>query len=271
VIFNDYRNKAVLITGGTAGIGLATGLAFARHGARVYLTHRWASADEQAIKSRFEDEGCPEPVILEADASSREDTLNLIREIRKSHASIEAFISNVSFGHISKSPRDLDRRSLLISLKYSTWPILDYLKTIKAEMGKYPRYAVAMSSKGPDSYHFGYDFIAASKIALEILCRQLTAALIHEDIRINALAPNPVFTQSFEATFGPDFKPYLETQLGQYGRWYIILPEEVARAALALCGGGMDAMKGQVLKLDRGCCFSESLYRIYAFNTGKCD
>ena len=46
---NDFTGKAVLITGGTKGIGLATGLAFARHGAHLYLTHRWSSADEDEV------------------------------------------------------------------------------------------------------------------------------------------------------------------------------------------------------------------------------
>ena len=47
----DYRGKAVLVTGGTDGIGKATGLAFGAFGAQVYLTHRWGSADEDALRA----------------------------------------------------------------------------------------------------------------------------------------------------------------------------------------------------------------------------
>ena len=54
MVFNDFENKAVLITGGTAGIGLATGLAFGRLGAQVYLTHRWGSADNDEVRAKFE-------------------------------------------------------------------------------------------------------------------------------------------------------------------------------------------------------------------------
>ena len=46
---NKLDGKAVLITGGTDGIGRACGLLFARQGAHVYLTHRWGSADEDAL------------------------------------------------------------------------------------------------------------------------------------------------------------------------------------------------------------------------------
>ncbi|HEY0136691.1 MAG TPA: SDR family NAD(P)-dependent oxidoreductase, partial [Nannocystis sp.] len=67
--FNDFTGKAVLITGGTRGIGLACGLAFARHGARVILTHRWGSADEGELRAKFAELGAPEPMIVEADVS----------------------------------------------------------------------------------------------------------------------------------------------------------------------------------------------------------
>ena len=49
----DFRDKVVLVTGGTRGIGLAVGLAFGRAGASVYLTHRCGSADEAVIRERF--------------------------------------------------------------------------------------------------------------------------------------------------------------------------------------------------------------------------
>ncbi|MBW2459344.1 MAG: SDR family NAD(P)-dependent oxidoreductase, partial [Deltaproteobacteria bacterium] len=45
MLLNDFRDKAVLITGATKGLGLAIGKAFGAEGAHVYLTHRWGSAD----------------------------------------------------------------------------------------------------------------------------------------------------------------------------------------------------------------------------------
>jgi len=267
LIFNDYTNKAVLITGGTAGIGLATGLAFGRVGAQVYLTHRWGSEDNEEIKNQFKERGFIEPVIIEADASNKEDTQSLVETIAKNHPSIETFISNVAFGHVSKRPTDLERRSLLATLKYNAWPVLDYLKEIKRVTGKFPRYVIGMSSRGPETYLQGYDFIAASKAALESICKRLTALLIKEDIRINVLCPNTILTKSFEATFDPEFKYHLENSLGKYGNYFVIKPDKVANVAVALCGGGMDAIKGQVLNLDQGACFSENLNMVYKYFT----
>ena len=65
--------RCVLVTGGTRGIGLATGLAFGRLGASAVLTHRWGSADEDAIRVAFAEAGAPEPDIVEADAGHGPD------------------------------------------------------------------------------------------------------------------------------------------------------------------------------------------------------
>ena len=58
---NALQGKAVLITGGTMGIGLATGLAFARQGAVCTLTHKWGTADEDEVRQLFVQEDLQPP------------------------------------------------------------------------------------------------------------------------------------------------------------------------------------------------------------------
>lgn len=257
---NDLTDKAVLITGGTDGIGLATGLAFARHGAHVYLTHRWGSSDENEIRAKFTAIGAREPAIVEADVSADEDTEALMELIKRDHDALEVFISNVSFAHISKHHSDLSKKGLKRSINYSAWPLVGYLQAAKAAFGRLPRYAVGMSSRGPEYFLPGYDFVAASKAVMETLCQYLTTELLGEDIRINILRANPVETKSLEATFGPEFSPFCR-------KWYcdgfFIAPEEVADAALGLCSGWMDGVKGQILLLDRGLGFADNVVRLF--------
>lgn len=257
---NDLSGKAVIITGGTHGIGLATGLAFGRLGAHVFLTHRWGSADEDELRKQFADVGAPAPQILEADVSVDEDTEALLEKVKANHDAVEVLISNVSFAHVSKHHTDLSRKALQRSLTYSAWPFVSYLQKIHATFGRYPRYSVGMSSRGPEYFLPGYDFVAASKAVMETFCRYLTADLLAEDIRINVIRANPVETASLEATFGPEFKPVC-TRL--YDEGFFVTPEEVADAAVALCSGLMDSVKGQVLLLDRGYGFNDNVVRLF--------
>jgi len=258
---NKLDGKAVIITGGTDGIGRACGLLFARHGAHVYLTHRWGSADEDELRAEFRAVGAREPEIVEADASLDEDTEALMQRVKREHDGVEAILSNVSFAHVSKSHEDLDKKSFLRSLGYSAWPFVSYLQAAHHAFGRYPRYAIGMSSRGPEYFLPGYDFVAASKTVMESFCRYLTADLLSEDIRINVLRANPVETRSLEATFGPEFAPFCRKY---YGDGFFVTPDEVAAAALGLCSGLMDGVKGQVLLLDRGFGFADNVVRLFS-------
>jgi NAD(P)-dependent dehydrogenase (short-subunit alcohol dehydrogenase family) len=259
-MINDLSGKAVLITGGTMGIGLATGLAFARQGATAWLTHRWGSADEAAVLKRFADENLPTPHIVQADVVNKEETEELLGQIKRHHEHVEAFISNVSFGMVVESLDDYALRSLFRSIEYSAWPMYQYAAEIHKLFGKWPRYVVGLSSGGPDHYYKNYDFVAASKAVMETMCRYLSYRLFDEDIRINVVRSRLVRTESLRATFGRDFEAFAErfNMKRQF-----ISEEEVANSILALCSGLMDGVRGQVLMVDRGTTFFDNLMRLY--------
>src|SRR5258706_14720496 len=109
---NDLRGKAGLITGGTMGLWLATGIAFARQGALCTLTYKWGTANLEEIFVKLRDENLPAPDIIEADVIHGGDTDALLQQVRQRHDHIEAFISNVSFGEVVKGLVDYKLESL---------------------------------------------------------------------------------------------------------------------------------------------------------------
>jgi NAD(P)-dependent dehydrogenase (short-subunit alcohol dehydrogenase family) len=255
----DYREKVVLITGGTRGIGLATGLAYGRLGANVVLTHKWGSADEDKILEVFSAVGAPAPMIAEADAGSPEDTQALVESIHKKYARVDVFISNVAFAQIVKNLDDYQKRALLRSIDYSVWPMVEYTRQIKAIVGQYPRYVIGLSSIGPDKYTANYDFVASSKAVMETLCRYLAFRLGPEGVRVNVVRAALVRTESLDATMGPECVPFIE----RFDPSMFVTVEEVANAILALTSGLMDAMNGQVLSVDHGAPFYDNIMRLY--------
>jgi NAD(P)-dependent dehydrogenase (short-subunit alcohol dehydrogenase family) len=257
---SQLQGKAVLITGGTMGIGLATGLAFARQGAHCILTCKWGTAGEDAIRRRYCAEGLPEPVIVTADVANEADTEALLEQIRARHDAVEVFVSNVSVALVVASLEDYAQRSLFTGIEYSAWPFYGYTRKIRQVFGKYPRYVVGLSSGGPDYFYKNYDFVAATKAMMETLCRYMNYRLFSEDVRINVVRSRLVRTESLRSTFGPDFEDFAERFNMSH---QFISCEEVANAILALCSGLMDGVSGQVLMVDRGTTFSDNLMRIY--------
>src|SRR5215831_15448378 len=114
----SFAGRTVLVTGGTRGLGLATGLAFGRFGARCVLTHRWGSADEDAISAMFANAGSLLPSIVQADVSNDADTDALLRRMHDELQCerVDVFVSNVAFAQIVRSLDDYQKRSFHRSL-----------------------------------------------------------------------------------------------------------------------------------------------------------
>lgn len=259
-MIEDLSGAHVLVTGGTKGLGLATALAFGRVGARCTLTYRWGSADEDEVRQRFHELGAPEPSIIQADAASEDDTRSLLAELRQRTDRIDVLVANVAGAPLMNSLDDYTAHGLQQSLRYSVWPLVGYLKEIRATFGHLPRSVVAMSSTGPDHFAPSYDLVAASKAMLETLCRYLHYRLRSEGVRVNVVRSRFVRTDSLDDAFGPELSA-LAARLG-CERWAIDA-DEVASVVLALCSNLCSAVGGQVLTVDRGATFFDNVGWLY--------
>ena len=244
----DLKQKGVLITGGTRGLGRAMGLEFARAGASVFLTHRWGSTDEDELAAEFTQEGLPAPHVLEADVSDADATRELLGTVRERAGDLHTIVSNVAFSKVVNELGDLKKKSLDLSLSYSAWPLVDLVQASEEVFGRYPPYVIAISSDGGEVCHAGYDFAGASKAVLETLVRYLSLRLKEHGTRVNALRPGFLDTDSSRATFGADNVDRLaEERPGLF-----LDTRSVARTAVGMASGCFDAVTGQVIVVDEG-------------------
>jgi NAD(P)-dependent dehydrogenase (short-subunit alcohol dehydrogenase family) len=244
----DFEGDAVIVTGGTRGLGKALGMEFSRAGATVFLTHRWGSVDEAELRAEFESASLPVPNIVESDASDPQATRSLMRMVANHSGTLAAAISNVAFAQIVDDIGGLKRASLELSLRHSTWPVLDLVHAAREVLGHYPRYVLGISTLGADLCLPGYDMVGIAKAALESLCRYLALRLRDEGVTVNAIRCGPLDTAGSRATFGDAvFDSGVLQQTG-----LIMDPHDVARACVALCSGLMDSVTGQVIAVDEG-------------------
>ena len=257
----DLNQETVLITGGTMGIGLACGLAFATRGAKCVLTYKWGTADEDEVRGHFAQRQARMPDIVRADVANADDTAALMRHLRETTDGVGVFVSNVSAALMIGSLEDYSLRSLCRSIEYSAWPICDYTSTLFDAFGRYPRYVIGISSTGVDRYARGYDFMAASKAVMETLCRYLSYRLEASDVRINVVRASYVRTLAVEDTFGKEFAAFADRFMPPESA---IEPEEVAGVVVALASGLLDGVSGQILTVDRGVTFIDNILGLYA-------
>ena len=257
----DLRDTTVIVSGGTRGLGKAIGLEFGRAGAKVVLTHRWGSTGEAELLAEFQQQRARQPSIIECDASDQAATRELIAAVVQETGSVDVVVSNVAFAKVVDEIADMKRRSFELSLAYSAWPVVDLVQAAQEVSGRYPRYVLGISSNGNEICHPGYDLAGASKAVLETLCRYLAIRLKQQGVRVNAIRPGFLDTQSSHATFAD---AAMETARERVEGFFLD-PRVVAQACVALCSGLLDGVTGQVIAVDEGW----SLVSPLAFLTGQ--
>jgi NAD(P)-dependent dehydrogenase (short-subunit alcohol dehydrogenase family) len=248
VIVPGLQGATVLVTGGTRGFGKAVGIEFARAGASVYLTHRWGSTDEDELAAVFRAGGLPAPRIIESDVGDPEATRELMAILKAEAGALDVVISNVAFAKVVRDLEDMRRSTFELSLKYSAWPVVDLVQAAHETFNRYPSYVVGVSSGGGEICYDGYDLAGPAKAVLETLCRYLAYRLKPHGVRVNAIRPGLLDTDSSRATLGDEAVDTVKNQLGDF----LLDPHNVARVCVALCSGLMDSVTGQVIAVDEG-------------------
>ena len=238
--------KVAVITGATAGIGLAIAKRFVAEGAYVFVTGRRQSALDAAVAEIGRN-----VTGVRGDASVLADLERLYAAVGGQGRRIDVLVANAGGGGGSARIDGCHRRAV----RRLRGP------DVPRHLLHRPARVAAAERRGDDrpgvvdrgrQRHGGAGIYNASKAAVRSLARTLTVELKERGIRVNAVSPGPTDTQGF-ANFagerGAEFREHLAAVIpvGRIGR-----PEEVASAALFLASGESSFIAGVELVVDGG-------------------
>ncbi|MFS8204200.1 SDR family NAD(P)-dependent oxidoreductase [Streptomyces sp. CWNU-52B] len=241
-------NKVALVTGGSAGLGLAIARRFAGEGAHVYITGRRKEALEAAKASI---EGQVTAVV--ADVTVSGDLDELVEAIRQESGHLDVIVANagsierMNFGAVTEDhfdhAFDVNARGTLFTVQKA----LPILRT----GGSIVLLGSITAFKGDP----GAGAYSAAKAAVRSYARTWAAEFGDRGLRVNVLSPGPIDTLIIDGQaeyFGQDpvaLRTHMSTlvPMGRLG-----LPEEIAGGALFLASDESSFMTGAELCIDGG-------------------
>jgi len=241
------ENKVAVITGGSAGIGLATAKLFAAQGAKVAITGR----NLENLNKAVEEIGSG-AIGVQSDSANLADLENLYKTVEEKLGKVDVLIANAALyllAPLADFTEEMFDKQSNVNFKgtfFTVQKALPYLLDGAAIV----LVSSVVNEKGVPN-HASY---SATKAAIRSLGRSFAAELLPRKIRVNVLSPGPVDTDVFDqATKNKEEAVALKANMGEFTPIKrVARPEEIAAAALYLSSEESAYMIGAELLLDGG-------------------
>ncbi len=242
-----FKDKVVIITGGDSGIGKASAIGFAKEGAKVVIVYLNEHEDAENTRALVEEAGS-EALLLPCDISKEEACAASIRNAMEAYGRIDVLCNNAAEQHPQKNIEDITPQQLqqtfatnIFSMFYMTHHALEHMVEGASVINIASITAYAGSPQLLD--------YSSTKGAIVAFTRSLALNLIERHIRVNAVAPGPIWTPLIPSTFPPEKVATFGTQVpmkrpGQ--------PDEVAPAIIFLASDDASYITGQTIHVNGG-------------------
>jgi NAD(P)-dependent dehydrogenase (short-subunit alcohol dehydrogenase family) len=249
----DYRGsgklqgKVALITGGDSGIGRAVAIACAKEGTDVAIVYLNEHSDAQETRGLVEKEGrrC---IAIAGDVGDEAFCQQVVQDIVRELGRLNILVNNAAEQHPQDNIANITSAQLertfgtnIFSFFYMTKAVLPHLREGSAIIN-----TTSVTAYRGSSHLLDY---AATKGAIVAFTRSLAKALVGQNIRVNGVAPGPVWTPLIPATFPAERVATFgaDVPMQRVGQ-----PEEIAPSYVFLASDDASYMTGQILHPNGG-------------------
>jgi len=241
------KGKNVLITGGDSGIGRAVSIAFAKEGANVAIAYLDEEEDANETKQYVEKEGV-KCVLLPGDLSDEQHCKDVVQETVQQLGSLQVLVNNVAQQYPQQGLEYITAEQLEKTFRIN---IFSYFHVAKAALSHLKKGDVIINTASIVAYEGNETLIdySATKGAIVAFTRSLSQSLVQKGIRVNGVAPGPIWTPLIPSSFD-------EKKVSQFGSNVPMQrpgqPYELAPAYVYLASGDSSYVTGQMIHVNGG-------------------
>ena len=240
--------KRALVTGGDSGIGRAVAIAFAREGADVAISYLAEEQDDAEATRRLVEEAGRKAVLLPGDIQQEQHSISLVRDTVDQLGGIDILVLNAGYQEAREGletiPTEEFDRVFKTNLYSMMWISREAIPHLEAGSSIITTSSIQAFNPSPELIDY-----AMTKAAQVAFTKALAQQLGEKGIRVNAVAPGPIWTPLIPATSWPDKLPKFgqDTPLGRAGQ-----PAELAPAYVYLASDDASYVSGAVLPVTGG-------------------
>lgn len=241
------QGKVALITGADSGIGHAAAVAFAKEGADVAIVYHDAHEDARRAQQEIEQQG-RKAIIVAGDVGDETFCQQAIEQTIQQLGKLDILVNNAAEQHPQQSIEEISAEQLERTFRTN---IFSMFFMTRAALKHLPSGGTIINTTSVTAYKGAPQLLdySATKGAIVAFTRSLSQSLVQKGIRVNAIAPGPIWTPLIVQTMPKE-------QVEQFGKQVPMQragqPDELAAAYVFLASDDSSYMAGQTLHLNGG-------------------